>query len=583
MAIYFASDNTADGSRDGSSGHPYLDPSELPSPWELQSGTEYLFRCDTETNFLDNFRSLTETAAPIVVGSWGSGAKPIITAYRMLAANECVEVAVDNSLGTTENGVKATLTLQAGTHLWRVPKTFFGLFGDGTWGVAVDPTDRAGYGKFLPTAAREWCGSVTNTATHGIADEYAVIYSVGNPVDAFGGVYVSSFPEGTWGTQGYKETFSVYRPKGGYEISGLELREMYYASICRCAGPPDDPYVLDMARVSSNDLRLIDLYNGVGVVGGYEYSPNVRYTSLRHYDCYGENIGNSFFNTSGPRGMRVNDARIYRHVVNGCTKSYGSGGFYIPSVMTDDGSRVIVEDSTVYGAEAGGGANPYWPTDGHAFYQELWARDLEWRRCVSWGSRVNFIGNGGSDNNVWTDCVAVALPPVSNGGSHFAIELNDGTAAEPDRNHRGLVQGMIAVGFQQFAFAKVGSTAAFKLRGNISLGSGQWAGENAYTQAVEGDGHDPATRVIDGNNFYGHSHGLRDWNGSSYDSAPEVTNKITASPAAEIARLPRVLRQAGVTPTEDEKRVNYALQIRTSNRIKAGGVVDLRPGTRVVV
>ena len=581
MAVYFASDNTADGSRNGQIDHPFLDPSELPQPWIAQSGTEYLFRCDTETNFLDNFRSLTETAGKITIGWWGSGAKPIITAYRMLAANECVEVAVDNSLSTHEVGVKATLTLQSGTNLWRVPKTFFGLFGDGTWGTATDPTDRAGYGKFLPSAAREWCGSVTNTSAHGIAGEYAVIYSVGNPVETFGGVYVSSFPEGTWNTAGYKETFAVYRPKGGYEISGLDLRKMFTASMCRCSGAIG-PYALEMERVSSNDLLLTDLYVGVSVVGAYEYNPNILYKSLRHYDCYGENIGNSFFNTSGPKGMRVRDAKVYRHVVNGCTKAYGSGGVYIPSVRNDQGERMLVEDITVYGAQNGSGDHPYWPTDGHAFYQELDAQDLEWRRCVSWGSRLNFIGNGGARNCVWTDCVATALAPVENGGNHFAIQLNDGIADELDRNHRGLVQGMVAVGFQQFAVANVGTTAAFKFRGNISLGSGQWAGDNASTQAVEGDSHDPALIEIDGNNFYGHSHGLHDWNASSYDSPPYVNNKIAASPAAEIARLPRVLRQAGVTPTEAEKRVNYALQIRPGARI-VNGTVDLRPGTRVVV
>ena len=140
---------------------------------------------------------------------------------------------------------------------------------------------------------------------------------------------------------------------------------------------------------------------------------------------------------------------------------------------------------------------------------------------------------------------------------------------------------MISVGFQQFAFAKAGTTAKHTFRGNISLGSGQWSGDVSYTQAIEADNHDTAKTVIDGNNFYGHSHGLRDWNAGSYDSPPEVNNKITTSPAAEIARLPRVLRQAGVVPTEAEKRVNYALQIRPGARI-VNGVVDLRPGTRLV-
>ena len=578
MAIYFASDNTA-GGRNGTSDYPYQDPSELPTPWVLQSGTEYLFRCDTETNFLDNFRSLNETAGKITIGWWGSGAKPIITAYRMLAANECVEVA----LNTT--GSLATWSLQSGTNLWRVPQTFFGLFGDGTWGTATDVGNRASYGKFVPSAPREWCGAVTNqpqtgAPTYGVDGGYGIIYSVGNPVEVFGGVYVSSFPEGNWNTAGYRDTFNIYRPKGGYEISGLDLRKMYTASLCRCSSAPSS-YVLEMERISSNDLLLTDLYVGVSVVGAYEYNPNILYKSLRHYDCYGENIGNSFFNTSGPKGMRVRDAKVYRHIVNGCTKAYGSGGFYIPSVRNDEGERMMVEDCTVYGAQNGSGDHPYWPTDGHAFYQEINAQDLEWRRCVSWGSRLNFIGNGGARNCVWTDCVATALAPVENGGNHFAIQLNDGIASELDRNHRGLVQGMVAVGFQQFAVANVGSTAAFKFRGNISLGSGQWAGDNAYTQAVEGDSHDPALIEIDGNNFYGHSHGLRDWNAGSYDSPPEVNNKITASPAAEIARLPRVLRQAGVTPTEAEKRVNYALQIKPGARIVAS-TVDLRPGTRVV-
>lgn len=570
MAIYFASDNTADGSRDGSSGHPYLDPSELPTPWRMQSGTEYLFRCDTETNFLNAFRSVDDPAAEIVVGSWGSGAKPIITAYRMLDRSECLEVTVNTS------GTLAVLTLApgSGSNLWRVPKTFFGLFAGNVWGGCTDIGGRVGdhSNKVVPAAAREWCGSVSNHSIYGVTGGYAVVYSEGNPVDVYGGLLVSSFDETDWDSgAAYKTTFYTLRARGGFELAGLDLRSMYHASLSQVGYTAA---VADLGPHTFTELNLRETYRGVTVNGALadpSYpSPGIRFSRLRVNDNYAENLGNQFFDTSGNIGTCLNDARIYKNVVNGFARAYSTAGIYLPGTLTSDGSRIRVYANTICNGDEG----HYWPIDGAALMVEEDGSDVEFARNVLWNNKrnVNFNGIGAtlpSTNIVASNNVIVA-PAVTPAESCTAFQANSNTLAV-----EVALYGNVTIGFVRFVDYNSHASTHLTVSGNISLGSGPIAGSGngSLYEAIRSETADTALLTIDRNNFYGHYADLRTWAGTTYNSAPEVNNRITSDPSSEIARL----------PVMNDPTVNYALQIRTGARIKAGGVVDLRPGTRVVV
>ena len=567
MAEYcYDADNTADGARDGSQGHPFLDPSELPTPNRItDTQAEHYFRRGTSTNLSAALLSTAATTTPIVIGAWGTGAPPIVTAYRMLDASECLECDVDNS------GAYAVLTIPpvggaGSTNLWRVPKTFFGLFDGDIFGAAVDVGGRVSAGnKRLPSAAYEWCGAMSQTNATGVTDGYGVIYSVGNPVTTYGGVFVSSFDEATfYGAASEKCAFATKLARGGFEISGLDLRYMARATMAE-VGTTSDTY--DLARHSHHDMRLSHLYRGMGVTGDLSNAPGIQYESLRVYENYGENLGIGLFDTAGTSGTCLNDARIYRNVLNGFARAMSWGGYYMQSVFTSDGSRILVEENTACNGDAGN----FWPNDGYAFYQERDSSDLEFRRNFAWNCKHNYIALWGNANVVFSNNVAIAdtgdYAPAS-ASSQFITIQSGGEAPGAHSAHRVRCFGNVGVGFRSFAKITAETTgSAYEILSNISLRGGTTRG-GVFTDMV-----DTARLVVDGNNFYDHDTSLRlDDPWTAYDSAPEVTNKITADPSTELARLP--------VPTDPT--VNYALQIRPGARI-VSGTVDLRPGTRVVV
>lgn len=116
----------------------------------------------------------------------------------MLDAGECLECDVDTS------GALAVLTIPpvggaGSTNLWRVPKIFSARM-PGTSGAPVQTSA----GALEITALRSsrpppasWCGSVSNSGIYGVTGDYAVVYSVGNPVETYGGLFASSFDEQT--------------------------------------------------------------------------------------------------------------------------------------------------------------------------------------------------------------------------------------------------------------------------------------------------------------------------------------------------------------------------------------------------
>jgi hypothetical protein len=563
-AYYYDSGNTADGSRDGSQTHPFLDPSELPTPSRITDAqSEHYFKRGTTTNLEATLRSTALTNSPIVVGAWGSGDRPIITAYRALDSTECVEVDVDNS------GAVATITPQGGTNLWRVPKTFFGLFDGDLWGSACDVTGVDTGTKVMPSADREWCGAVADEDA--ISGSYGVIYSVGNPVTTYGAVYVSSFSEGTWGTTANERVaVGTLLALGGCEIADIDFRRMYRVTRAHTGSVPSTAY--DLALHSIHDCRVSEAYRGFSINIGAANAPNVTHASIRVYDNYGENLGNSLFDTAGTLYSTINDTRIYRNVVNGYGYAYSTGCFYLASgVSTTDGGRILVEENCVFDGDGGN----YWSTDGHAYYQEEYGSDVEFRRNVASNCKLSYMANLGAANIVFRDNVGIAPAAIADGlasgfYSFMTINSNDSWG-----DHHVYIDGNVAVGYVRFLSCNDATAQRIVVKRNISDGGGPayGSGEGSHDEAIRSGTVDTTKLVIDGNNFYNHDHDLKNYStGFTYDSAPQVNNRITTDPGTEIARL----------PVMDDPTVNYALQIRPGARIKAG-VVDLRPGTRLVV
>lgn len=573
-AYYYASDNTSDPSRDGSVDHPFLDPSELPSPSLLsnaQSG--HYFHCDTATNFSAPLRSTGTTTEPIIIGQWGSGARPIITAYRMIDASECFECDVNTS------GSLAVLTIPpvggaGSTNLWRVPKKFFGLYAGGVWGACTDIGNRAGNGKVTPSAAREWCGAVANnpnfgTPTTGVTGGYGVVYSVGNPVETYGGLFVSSFDETDWFTsEAYQVSFYTLRARGGITLSGLDLRSMYHASLNQVGYTS---LVADLALHEFTDLHIQDVYRSLTVNGASEDpsypSPNVRFSRLRAYDNYAKNLGNQFFDTSGNIGTKILDGRIYRNVVNGFARAYSTAGIYLPGTLTGNGGRILVDTNTICNGDAGN----FWPLDGAALMVEENGSDVDFMGNFLWNNKysININGIGGTlpTTNVAITNNVIIAPTEQDVAFCKAINVGSNTLAVGVK-----IRGNVLDGFVRAVDYNSNSVSMLSVTGNISRSSGPIAGSGSGSlyEAVRSETADTAKLSIDGNNFYGHYADLRIWAGTTYNSAPEVNNRITSDPSAELARLP-----VPVDPT-----VNYALQIRPGARI-VNGAVDLRPGTRV--
>ena len=218
--IRFASDAAAGGN--GSEGAPYRDPGDLPSPWVVTPGDEYLFHTDTPFNFAKAFARTTLTTSPITFGTWGGNGRALIERYRMIDRSECVACSV--ATGVEAGAATAVTTVPPDpaaaqkTNLWRVPKQFFGLFGGRIWGDRCDIAGTVGGYHRTPSAAYQWGRSDLSGTNAG----YHVIYSVGNPVDVYGGLFANTIPDADFNTVYLRAAIYVKEPKGGLVHDGIE-------------------------------------------------------------------------------------------------------------------------------------------------------------------------------------------------------------------------------------------------------------------------------------------------------------------------------------------------------------------------
>lgn len=552
--IYFASDNTLSG-RDGSLNNPYQHPGELPAPWAMAGGNDYKFHGDAPAfNFSKSWRLTAFTSSAITVSGYGSNtSKPIIQCYRMVAASECTEV----MLNYTNGNPVMTTTPQSGTNHWRVPAEFFGLYGDNTWGVACDTTGTTvGGASVVPSSSREFTDLYTDSGL------YRVVYSEGNPVEEYGGMFAANLVTGDATSTATNRCIYAVQAYGGLWVDGVEFDRVFGPTYMTAASPP-----FAQARMAANNVTNCVLRNsahGFDWAGGDAasgFGQGRGFRNLRIYGNYGENLGRSFIDMAfNANGICLNDTRIYENVCNGFGKSTSTGGIYIAACYTTDDTRVLVERNCLSGGEYG----HVWPADGYAFYSENSSRDIEWRLNFGWNNDLGFINNITSGEVVWRQNVSVVKDGIPTGNSRMFV------VSGPTSTAKVLHQGNVAIGYRRFMLAVAGGTVGMlRVRSNVSLcpHSSGGIGSGTNTNALRFGGHDTAYMEVDGNNFYGHDTQVYDsFTGLGYSSAPEVTNSIGSDPSVQIAaHLP--------TPTNPQK--NYALQISPNYW---SGAVDLQGG-----
>lgn len=548
--IYFASDNTL-GGRDGSIDNPYQHPGELPSPWVITGGNDYLFNANSPAwNFTESWILPSFTNSPITIGAYGSNTgKPVIQCYRMLDSSECTEV----TLNYTNGNPVMTTTPNSGTNLWRVPAEFIGLYEGNIWGVACDTTGTiTGGASVVPSNAREFTALYTDSSL------YRVVYSVGNPVDTYGGLFAANMSTADSVSSDTNRCIYAKQAYAGIWIDGLEF-DYCIGSTYMTAGSP----LLSAARQKANNVTNCTLRNsasGFSWAGGDStFGEGRGFRDLRIYGNYGENLGRSFIDFGfNVNGICLNNTRIYENVCNGFGQSTSTGGIYMEACYTLDNTRIQVERNTLSGGEAG----HVWQYDGHAFYSENSSRDIEWRWNFSWNNDLGFINNVTSGEVVFRQNVAVAKPGVDDGDSRMFV------VASPQASAQVLHTGNVAIGFRRFMLANDGGAEGMlRIKNNVSYCPHSSGGINSgtNTNALRFGGHDTAHMEVDGNNFYGHDTIVYDSVTTlGYSTAPEVTNSITSDPSAQLAYMP--------TPTNPT--VNYALRISPNFW---SGAVDLQP------
>lgn len=456
--------------------------------------------------------------------------------------------------------VTGTLTKpQAGTNLWRVPARFFGLFGDDVWGAQRDIGDSVGYGSDLPVAPRESSYQATDGGL------YRLVYSIGNPFDAFGGLYLTNVSDADYAAGSYRQAIiGIFQGAGGVAIEGIEFgrgfNSVRYANGNGSAANPLFKEYRVKNCVFRNNLR--------GPYFNSTNNENLGYAKVRVTDNYFENIGNSCVWMSG--GV-MNDTLIERNVMNGWGYAYSTGCIYVGGgVHTTDGSRITSQFNSI----SGGVAGRVYITDGYSLYQEAGdftapmyrpTSDVEFRWNFLWNNDLSCISNKPGKNIVWRGNVAYCKPGVS--PAHWGKFMNAtfGTQYGGTVASDVTVIDNIGIGFLRFMFNGAGLAAKWTVKGNVCTSEGD---KDGYVSvAISWTDADYTRMILDGNNFIGFT---RMW----YDGAvnrtapPYVLNAITSDPAAELARLP--------VPTDPT--VNYALMIGPGPAIQ-GGVVDLRFGS----
>lgn len=518
MRVHFAMDYLG-ATRDGTAEHPFRHPGELPVPWTMQGGCEYLFRADTNSNFADQFALPAYTPEPIVVGSWGEGARPIIRRYRMARTDECVEVAV---------GADGATRPQTGTNLWRVPRQFFGLYAGRVWGARCDLAGTTyGADHRTPSATYEWGYADLAGSKMGAS---RVVYSVGNPVEVYGGLYLNTFADADYTVAYKRATIYAAQPGGGITLSGVDLEDCEYGLRAYAGkGRGALPGLVVERAAFRGVMHAVQIVADGSMTSGAGFaSPSLR-------DLYGESLGSTLLSTPGG-GLCANGLRLSDFVVNGCGLAQSVGGAYLDHAYTNDGSVMRVQFGTISGAEAG----RFWPVDGYAFYQEAGTSSAWFSDCFGWGNVRNYHSNLPGARNGFERCAAVAMDSAAEGADVFH---NAGQAAGCEVS----LTDCVAVGFAHFCTGPFGTQGRYAITCNASLYAG--TPDPRASAAVRTHGYDPECVALSGNQFVGHGSAL-------YDARAEVDHSADAlsqTPASSrFARLP-----APTDPT-----VNYARQVR---------------------
>lgn len=515
----------------------------------MTGGNSYLFVCGQTHNFEDMLQNSGSTSSPIVVGSYGTGTKPVITRYRELDSSECIEVSVA--------GGDATTTPASGTNIWRVPRQFFGLYGDRTWGVRSDPADEEGSAiTDMPDAAKDWARADYVAGNH----TSCIIFSVGNPVTNWG-VLVSNWLDAenlninNWFCIGFNEVLN------GSTVSDLSFQDCY-AGVLFFAGSTANLATVYARQVRGAVLERCDAFNvrSVAVFGGGNsltkghgfYRARIRYNHC-------ENLGGSAFNQIST-GISMNGLRIHDNVIHGACHSESSGGIYFSLFYCTDGGRAIIEYNTVSDVDYGN----LFPTDGYGIYTEQQCADTEYRNnyvfdCEAAPMHANRPnGNIAFTHNVCLarvggDTTAAFTPVYDIEAAHVTMRNN------------------VVLDFDRFAGASFGDVGMFISRANVSLLVTDHGGITSPIRT--GAGYITGKIVSDNDNFYGHGSKWIDANG--VDKTADATNRNTSNPTTETARIP--LPAMG---TESGRRTNLARLVSPN---WWSSTVSLRMGTRLVV
>lgn len=511
---YFAMDYRGNW-RDGSAEHPFRDPGELPTPWTMHGGCEYMFRADTESNFAQQLALPGYTSEPILIGSWGAGLRPIIRRYRMVEPSECVEVAVAAD-GSTKP--------QKGTRIWRVPRQFFGLYAGRVWGVRCDIAG-ATYGADhrTPSALYEWGYADIAESKMGAS---RVIYSEGHPVEVYGGLFANTFSDYEFAVAYERATIYASQPGGGITVSGVDIEDSEYAVRAYCGKGGA------LLGLVIEDAAFRSVQNAIQLVGDGSMDSGAGFDGATLRGLYGENLGSTLLSTPGG-GLCANGLRMSEFVVNGCGLSQSVGGVYLDHAYTNDGSLMRVQLGTVSGAKAGN----FWPKDGYAFYQEAKTSGAVFERCFGWRNERNFHSNVPGTRNAFRHCTAIAMGNGTDGADVFH---NAGQAPGCEVE----LADCLAVGFAHFCSGPFGSEGHYTISRNASFYEGP--NDPHTSAAVRTHGYVPSCVTVRGNQFAGHGAALYDGR-SGLDHSADVLMPILDH-AGRLARLP--------VPTDPT--VNYA-------------------------
>lgn len=546
MTAYYFNPSAAPGGAGTSSGSPFQTPDDLPTSYLLEGGNSYLFACDETHNFEDMLQTSTSstTSGHITVGSYGTGAKPIITRYRLLDASECTEVTI--------SGGDATTSPSPGSNLWKVPRQFFGRFEDGTWGVRSDPADDEGSANTnTPYDPKDWAYADFVSGS----PESCIIYSVGNPVTNWG-VLVNNYLDAQNLNTNHWYCFGFNQTLDGFTVSGLDFRDCYGGVA---------PFVGSTAQLSGVTQRMIpnvviedcDAWGIRSLVvfgGGNSLTLGHGFYRARVRRNYCENLGGSAFNQNSS-GMCMNGLRIHDNVIYGACNSESSGGIYFSLIYCNDGGRAIIEYNTVSGVKYGN----LFPTDGYGLYTEQQSADIEYRH--------NFV----------YDCEQSALHsnrPYGNILFHHnycLVQVGGVTAAgfspvfDVASAHVTLWNN-VNLGYDRFAGVGMGDIGLFESRANVSILVDDAGGNTSFIRT--GAGYVTGKVISDYDNAYGHGLWL-DANGT--DKTVDATNRNTSDPSVEVARIPIPI------DTEAGHRTNYA---RLCSPNWWSSTVSLRMGTR---